>query len=94
MQARDPAPHYQRKEVYNRYYEAFHIPGIEFQPELPGTKSNRWLTALRVYLAQTGVLSLEIIEKSGEDNVEARPVWKPMHLQPLFERVTYYLHED
>jgi len=84
----------QRRAVYNRYYEAFcHIPGIEFQPELPETMSNRWLTGLTVDPAQTGVSSLEIIEKLGEHNIEARPVWKPMHLQPLFDGIAYYPHE-
>lgn len=85
----------QRRAVYHRYYEAFgHIPGIGFQPELAETISNRWLTALTVDPAQTGVSRLEIIEKLGEYNIEARPVWKPMHLQPLFEGVTYYPHEE
>lgn len=34
----------------------------------------------------------EIIERSDKDNIESRPVWKPMHLQPLFDEITYYPH--
>lgn len=85
----------QRREVYQRYEKAFgDIPGIAFQPELEGTKSNRWLTALTIDPEVTGVTRSEIIERLGVDNIEARPVWKPMHLQPLFEGVKYYPHEE
>ncbi len=85
----------QRRAVFNRYEETFaNIRGISFQPELENTKSNRWLTALTVNSEKTGVTRTEIIERLEEDNIEARPVWKPMHLQPLFEGVAYYPHEQ
>lgn len=78
----------QRRAVFDRYYEAFgDVPGIEFQPELIDTKSNRWLTALTIDPEQTGVSSNDIIEKLAEENIEARPVWKPIHMQPLFDGV-------
>ncbi|WP_164667679.1 DegT/DnrJ/EryC1/StrS family aminotransferase [Virgibacillus doumboii] len=85
----------QRRAVFERYFEAFgNVPGFEFQPELEGTKSNRWLTALTIDPKQTGISRHEIIEKLAEYDIEARPVWKPMHLQPLFEGVVYYPHEE
>lgn len=85
----------QRRAVYERYNEAFkYIEGIFFQPELEGTKSNRWLTALTLDPKVTKVSRNEIIEKLAAENIEARPVWKPMHLQPLFEGIKYYSHED
>lgn len=85
----------QRRAVYKRYEDAFaYIPGIAFQPELKDTKSNRWLTALTVDPELTGITRLEIIERLEQDNIEARPVWKPMHLQPLFDGVKYYPHEE
>src|SRR5690625_127239 len=85
----------QRRAVFNRYYEAFaNVPGIVFQPELENTMSNRWLTALTIDPEVAGVSRHEIIERLAEDNIEARPVWKPMHLQPLFDGVTYYPHEE
>lgn len=84
----------QRRAIYERYNAAFsNIDGIEFQPELSETKSNRWLTALTVDPLITSVTRTEIIERLEQDNIEARPVWKPMHLQPLFENVPYYAHE-
>jgi len=84
-----------RRANFNRYEEAFgSIDGISFQPELKDTYSNRWLTALTIDTNKTGVTRTEIIEKLEELNIEARPVWKPMHLQPLFEKYEYYPHEE
>lgn len=84
-----------RRANFKRYEEAFgHIKGIHFQPELEDTYSNRWLTALTIDPVETGVTRTEIIEKLEEFNIEARPVWKPMHLQPLFDGVAYYPHEE
>lgn len=85
----------QKRRVFERYKEAFgDIDGIEFQPELEGTLSNRWLTALTIDPDKVGVTPIEICEKLAEENIEARPVWKPMHLQPLFEQYKYYQHEE
>lgn len=78
---------------FKRYEEAFSsIKGVEFQPELKGAYSNRLLTALTIDPEVTGITRTEIIEKLEESNIEARPVWKPMYLQPLFEE--YYSHEE
>src|SRR5699024_11979324 len=85
----------QRRTVFERYREAFaDQPGFAFMPELEGTKSNRWLTALTVDPEQASVDRTVIIEALAELNIEARPVWKPMHLQPLCEGYTYYPHEE
>src|SRR5699024_2005756 len=80
----------QRRAIFDRYIEAFaDIDGVAFQPELEETKTNRWLTALTIDPEVTGITRTEIIERLEEDNIEARPVWKPMHLQPLFDRYEY-----
>ncbi|MDY0404715.1 aminotransferase class I/II-fold pyridoxal phosphate-dependent enzyme [Virgibacillus sp. 179-BFC.A HS] len=84
-----------RREIFHRYYEAFgNIQGIQFQTELAESKSNRWLTALTIDPIQTGVTRDDVIEKLADANIEARPVWKPMHLQPLFENAAYFPHDD
>jgi pyridoxal phosphate-dependent aminotransferase EpsN len=84
-----------RRNVFDRYYQVLKdAKGISFQPELAGTKSNRWLTTLTVDPAEAGVTRTELIEKLGEANIEARPVWKPMHLQPLFKGIPYYSHQE
>src|SRR5699024_1481390 len=69
------------------------IEGVTFQPELAQTKSNRWLTALTIDPEITGTTPRAIIDSLALHNVEARPVWKPMHMQPLFKDVEYYPHE-
>ncbi|GAA0606475.1 hypothetical protein GCM10009001_24660 [Virgibacillus siamensis] len=57
----------QRRTVFDKYKEAFaDQPGFEFMPELEGTKSNRWLTALTVDKELAGVLRAEIIEALGQ----------------------------
>src|SRR5699024_2214295 len=84
-----------RRANFKRYEEVFgSIDGISFQPELKDTYSNRWLTALTIDPDKRGVTRTEIIEKLEVSNIEARPVWKPMHLQPLFEEYAYYPHEE
>ncbi|NOU70909.1 aminotransferase class I/II-fold pyridoxal phosphate-dependent enzyme [Paenibacillus sp. LMG 31458] len=82
-----------RRAVFNRYDEALsHLPGIQFMPELANTRSNRWLTVLTLEEKEAGVTAQEVLEALTELNIEARPVWKPLHLQPLFEGARYYPH--
>jgi pyridoxal phosphate-dependent aminotransferase EpsN len=84
-----------RRSIFSRYYQALsHIPGLHFMPELENTFSNRWLTALTIDKDVTGVTVEEILQVFAEEYIEARPVWKPLHLQPLFEDVRYYQHNQ
>lgn len=84
-----------RRAIFKRYYqELAHVPGIKFMPELPGTRSNRWLTVLTLDENEASV-SIEVLLRAlAEQNIEARPVWKPLHMQPLFEGVKFYPHSD
>lgn len=74
-----------RRRNFERYREALgDLPGIGFMPEAPYGRSNRWLTCITVDPAAFGA-DREAIRRALEDrDVEARPVWKPMHLQPVF----------
>lgn len=84
-----------RRKIFDRYYEELsHIPGIQFMPELEDTYSNRWLTVLTIDEEKTGVSIQTLLKHLENENIEARPVWKPLHMQPLFEGVTYYSHSD
>ncbi|OMP66638.1 DegT/DnrJ/EryC1/StrS family aminotransferase [Domibacillus epiphyticus] len=84
-----------RRAVFDRYVEAFgHVDGIDFMPEIDGTLHNRWLTTLTLDREKVGFTPLELIDRLAEENIEARPVWKPLHLQPLFEGAKYYAHTD
>lgn len=75
-----------KREIFDRYVEALKgIDGISFMEELEDSFSNRWLSTMIVDSEKVGKTSVEIIEHLAGFNIEARPVWKPMHLQPLFE---------
>ena len=60
------------------------LPGIEFMPEAPWGKHTRWLTTLTVDPTRFGATREDVRLALEEQNIEARPVWKPMHLQPVF----------
>ena len=74
-----------RREIRARYVSAFgHVDGIAFMPEASYGRSNGWLTCLTIDPARFGV-SREAVRLALEaHNIESRPVWKPMHLQPVF----------
>ena len=82
-----------RRMVYDRYREALgSVAGFEFMPEANYGHSTRWLTALLVDPAKCGVNRDQIIDALEKENIEARPVWKPMQLQPLYRGCRFYAH--
>ncbi|WP_307206226.1 aminotransferase class I/II-fold pyridoxal phosphate-dependent enzyme [Paenibacillus harenae] len=84
-----------RRAVFDRYYDVFaDRQGINFMPELANTKSNRWLTTLTIDEKTTGVSALDLIEALSIQNIEARPVWKPLHMQPLYADAQYYSYSE
>lgn len=84
-----------RRAVFNRYEEALgEIDGLEFMPELEDTFGNRWLTTLTLDPKKINVTPYELIDVLGEKNIEARPVWKPLHLQPVFEGCKFFAHGE
>lgn len=72
-----------RREIFDLYHKALcEVEGISFMPELKGSIGNRWLTTLLLpeYISPESLrLTLEA------ENIESRPLWKPMHAQPLFQ---------
>lgn len=67
------------------------IPGIRFQPEIAGNISNRWLTCILVDSERTGWVSAEDLREAlAKENIESRPLWKPMHLQPVYSFAPYF----
>ncbi len=79
-----------RRKIFQRYFDALsQTAGLEFMPEASYGTSNRWLTTLTVDSNITGVNCTQIIEMLDKENIEARPVWKPMHLQPLYKDCDY-----
>ncbi|RFS22028.1 aminotransferase class I/II-fold pyridoxal phosphate-dependent enzyme [Chitinophaga silvatica] len=82
-----------RRKNYEYYYtQLADVRGITFLNEPDGYYSNRWLTAILIDPA-TSKVSRETIRLALEkENIESRPLWKPMHLQPVFEGYTSYLN--
>jgi dTDP-4-amino-4,6-dideoxygalactose transaminase len=74
-----------RREVNRRYRASLEaIGGITFLPEAPGGRSTCWLTCVLLDEDELGVGPGRIREHLETHNIEARPVWKPMHLQPVY----------
>jgi pyridoxal phosphate-dependent aminotransferase EpsN len=75
-----------KRYIFTYYQEALgDLPGIEFMPEVNYGRSTRWLTCLTIYPAEFGVDRETVRLALQSENIEARPVWKPMHLQPVFK---------
>jgi len=75
-----------KRKIFDYYQKALtDLPGIEFMPEAPYSRSNRWLTVILVRPQVFGVDREEIRAALERENIESRPVWKPMHLQPVFK---------
>ena len=81
-----------RRFIYNYYKENLSsIPFISFVDDLDGYYSNRWLTT--ILISEKSVISREDIRlKLLENNIESRPLWKPMHMQPVFSSYKSYIN--
>lgn len=85
----------QKRAIFDRYVDGLdHIEGIEFMPEMKDTVHNRWLSTLTIDSRKVNVTVSDIVECLARFNIEARPVWKPMHMQPLFEGCDYFSEEN
>ena len=81
----------QRRDNYNRYFRRYgNIAGIEFQPEKYGSFSNRWLTCLTIDSNKVGFSREDVRLALLAENIESRPLWKPMHMQPVFKNEMYF----
>ena len=69
------------------FYEAAFrdLPGVMFMPEAKFGRCTRWLTCLTVDPKIAGLDREKLRLALAEENIEARPVWKPMHMQPIFK---------
>lgn len=83
-----------RREIFSRYQAGLaDIPEVSFMPELAGSLSNRWLTAVTIDPV-CGKSFMEVLKHLDSQNIECRPVWKPMHLQPVFAGRKYFAHAE
>ena len=74
------------------FYQALlaNVEGVQFLEEPEGYFSNRWLSCIIIDSAVTGVSREDLRLALEKENIESRPLWKPMHLQPLFSHCDYY----
>ena len=83
----------QKRAIFDRYAKAFsEIDGLDMMQELEGTYSNRWLSTMILNPEKITISPYDLMDKLNEANIEARPVWKPLHLQPLFDGCKFYPH--
>ena len=74
-----------RRRIFERYVEGLgDLPGLEFMPEAPYGRPNRWLTCLTISPEVCGADRESVRLALEAENIEGRPVWKPMHMQPVF----------
>ena len=74
-----------RRRIFDRYVEVLRdLPGVDFMPEASYGRSNRWLTCLTIDPVRFGADRESVRLALEAENIEARPVWKPMHMQPVF----------
>ena len=83
---------WQRRANFDFYRAAFAaIPALSFAPEPEPSFSNRWLTCLLIDETHSGGVTRETLRLALEtQNIEARPLWKPMHQQPIYQEYPYY----
>jgi len=87
-----------RRANFQRYVDYFSVLNqngfdVQFQEEPNGYYSNRWLSCILLNPAQNNGLTREVVRLAlEEDNIESRPLWKPMHQQPVFEKAQSYLN--
>lgn len=79
----------QKTDIYNRYKDAFKdMADIKMQPIPENTMPNHWLSVITIK-KDSKVKPLDIMVALEKENIESRPVWKPMHMQPVFEKCDF-----
>lgn len=79
----------QRVEARRRNFEVYqqalgNLPGIEFMPEASFGRATRWLSCITINPAEFGANREQVRSSLAQQQIEVRPVWKPLHLQPVF----------
>lgn len=77
-----------KKAIYQRYKDAFADLPLTMNPHSVDSEPNFWLSCILLD-ESCKVKPMEIANKLAEHNIEARPIWKPMHLQPVFEDMDF-----
>jgi len=82
-----------RREIFEMYRDQLsEVPGMSFLGEPKGYYSNRWLTTILIQptIARRNSEGVRLL--LDKENIESRPMWKPMHLQPVFQKYPSYVN--
>jgi dTDP-4-amino-4,6-dideoxygalactose transaminase len=80
-----------RRAHFAAYQEAFKsFPGVVMQPEASWGKSTHWLTCLTIDSSKSPVSREDVRLALEKEDIESRPIWKPLHLQPVFGQAEYH----
>ena len=75
-----------KRKIFDQYRERLgDLPGVSCMPEPDFARSTRWLTCLTIDPDQAGLDRDVVLRELEKNNIEARPTWKPMHMQPLYK---------
>ena len=78
-----------KTKIYETYKQAFkEIPEIKMQSYLPNSKPNHWLSSI-ILSDNSKIKPLDILLELEKNEIESRPIWKPMHLQPVFKNCDF-----
>lgn len=86
-----------KKQIYETYKKAFKDLPISMNPHTKDSEPNYWLSCILIDKAYTKVTYQQIMKALLQENIESRPIWKPMHLQPVFQHndfITLDSHTD
>lgn len=84
-----------KREIFDLYAEQLgELSGVAFLQEEENAFSNRWLTVCFIDEKENGIRVEELLSYLEEENIEARHVWKPLHLQPLFKDFPFFPHSE
>lgn len=80
-----------KKKIYEQYKEAFKdLSCVSMNPLNPDGDSNCWLSCMLIDDTQTDVTPDMIMDALDAENIESRPIWKPMHLQPVYAKADFF----
>ncbi len=83
-----------KQSIYRQYQEAFaDIPEISMNPLNPEGDANNWLSCMTIDAGSEATPD-KVMDALAEENIESRPIWKPMHLQPVFEQYDFIAHHE
>ena len=82
-----------KEKIFRKYDESFKSLPVHMNPYIPDSKPNFWLSCL-LFNRECKIKPIELIKWLNDFNIEARPIWKPMHIQPLYRNNDFISIEE